>query len=162
MPARSDDSQSVVDPAKCLEMANSCASFTFRKAARAVTQMYDQILAPIGLRSTQLVILVAAQAQGPCRFAVLAKGLVKDRSTLTRNLQPLLTQGLLRVTGKSGRAGKSVEITPAGQRLLAQAVPYWEEAQKRLLEFLGQERWDRMMCDLTEMVDIVRPEAEVS
>jgi DNA-binding MarR family transcriptional regulator len=137
---------------KCVQMVSTCACFNFRKASRSVTQLYDQILAPIGLRSTQIVILLASQVLGPCGFARLAREMVMDRSTITRNLQPLVSQGLLKVTGKIGRGGKTVEITPAGQQMLADAVPYWEEAQGRLLTHLGQDRWDRVMADLSGVV----------
>jgi DNA-binding MarR family transcriptional regulator len=148
--------QSELSRDKCLEMVSNCASFNFRKASRSVTQLFDQILAPIGLRSTQLVILVAAQVLGPCGLARLARELVMDRSTITRNIHPLVVQGLLQVSGKSGRGGKSVEITKAGQDALINAVPFWEEAQEQLLRRMGQDRWDRVMVDLTSVVDATR------
>ncbi len=153
------DSQSQLDMAKFSEMASSCACFQFRKASRSVTQLYDQILAPVGLRSTQVVILVASQVLGTCGFARLARELVMDRSTITRNLQPLVAQGLLKVTGKIGRGGKSVEITAAGQEALKNAVPYWEEAQDLLRRHLGQDRWDRVMTDLSNVVGATRGNA---
>ncbi len=145
-----------LDPAKCREMVNTCACFNFRKASRSVTQLFDQILAPVGLRSTQLVILVASQVLGPCGLARLARELVMDRSTITRNLHPLVTGGFLVITGKAGRAGKSVQITKAGQQVLAQAVPYWEDAQQQLLRKLGHDRWDRVMGDLSTVVNATR------
>jgi DNA-binding MarR family transcriptional regulator len=145
-----------LDPDKCREMVSTCACFNFRKASRSVTQLFDQILAPVGLRSTQLVILVASQVLGPSGLARLARELVMDRSTITRNLHPLVLQGLLEVTGKSGRAGKSVQITKAGQEALARAVPYWDEAQQQLLRNLGRDRWERVMSDLSTVVGATR------
>jgi DNA-binding MarR family transcriptional regulator len=146
----------VLDPGKCREMVSTCACFNFRKASRSVTQLFDQILAPVGLRSTQLVILVASQVIGPCGLARLARELVMDRSTITRNLHPLVTHGFLQITGKSGRAGKSVQITEAGQQVLVQAVPYWEEAQQQLVQNLGRQRWERVMGDLSTVVNATR------
>jgi DNA-binding MarR family transcriptional regulator len=145
-----------LDPDKCVEMAQTCACFNFRKASRTVTQLFDQILAPLGVRSTQLVILVATQVYGPIGLAKLAHAMVMDRSTITRNLQPLVSLGYLKLSGKSGRAGKTVEITPAGQELLVKALPYWEQAQSTLLARMGQDRWDRVMSDLTNIVDATR------
>src|ERR1700690_4102974 len=142
-----------IDQDQCLEVIGSCASTNFRKASRGVTQLFDQILAPCGLRSTQLAILVAAQALGPCGLGRLARELVMDRSTVTRNLKPLQTHGLLQVTGKGGRSGKSVEITKAGQKVMASAVPFWEKAQAQLKHHMGPGRWDRVMVDLTGVVD---------
>jgi DNA-binding MarR family transcriptional regulator len=145
-----------VDRDECLEIIGTCACFNFRKASRSVTQLFDQILAPIGLRSTQLTILVAAQVLGPCGLARLARELVMDRSTITRNIHPLVTQSLLQVTGKSGRGGKSVQITKEGQQALLSAVPYWKEAQGQLLNRMGKDRLDRVMVDLSNVVDATR------
>ena len=121
-----------------------------------MTQLFDQILAPIGLRSTQLTILVAAQVLGPCGLARLAHELVMDRSTITRNIHPLVIQEMLQVTGKSGHGGKSVEITKQGQQALVSALPYWKEAQGQLLERMGQDRLERVMVDLSNVVDATR------
>jgi DNA-binding MarR family transcriptional regulator len=145
-----------IDKDKCLEIIGTCACFNFRKASRSVTLLFDQILAPIGLRSTQLTILVAAQVLGPCGLARLARELVMDRSTITRNIHPLVTQGMLQVSGKSGRRGKSVEITKAGQDALINALPYWKEAQGQLLQRMGRDRLDRVMVDLSNVVDATR------
>ena len=156
-PKRSETAQNGdIDREKCLEIIGTCACFNFRKASRSVTQLFDQILAPIGLRSTQLTILVAAQVLGPCGLARLARELVMDRSTITRNIHPLVIQGLLQVTGKSGRGGKSVEITKAGQQELISALPYWKEAQGQLLNRMGQDRLERVMVDLSNVVDATR------
>jgi DNA-binding MarR family transcriptional regulator len=137
-----------IDQDQCLEVIGSCASTNFRKASRGVTQLFDQILAPCGLRSTQLTILVAAQVLGPCGLGRLARELVMDRSTVTRNLKPLETQGLLEVTGKTGRGGKIITVTEAGRKAMLSAVPYWKQAQAQLLTRMGQDRWERVMVDL--------------
>ena len=141
-----------IDQDQCLEVIGHCAATNFRKASRGVTQLFDQILAPCGLRSTQLTILVAAQVLGPCRLTRLARELVMDRSTVTRNLKPLAIQGLLEVAGNSGRGGKSVQVTDAGRKAMLSAVPYWEEAQAQLLNRMGQDRLERVMIDLTVVV----------
>jgi DNA-binding MarR family transcriptional regulator len=145
-----------IDPAKLAEMARTCACFNFRKASRSVTQLFDQILAPSGLRSTQLVILITAQLLGPSGIARLARELVMDRSTLTRNLKPLLTMGLLHLTKANGGKFKSVELTDAGRAALARAAPYWEHAQSHLVTRFGPEHWSRIMSDLAGIVEATR------
>ena len=92
----------VLDQQTCREIVANCACFNFRKASRSVTQLFDQILRRLVWRSTQLVILVTCEALGPCGLVRLARELVMDRSTVTRNLRPLISQGFLQVTGKSG------------------------------------------------------------
>src|SRR6185369_1797370 len=75
--------------------ATMCASFNLRKASRAVTQLFDNALHPIGLRSTQLVILLASGIYESLSLSQLADIIVSDRTTLTRALKPLLRKGLL-------------------------------------------------------------------
>jgi len=145
-----------MDDAKLAEMARTCACFNFRKASRSVTQMFDQALTPAGLRSTQLVILITGQLLGPSSIARLARELVMDRSTLTRNLRPLLSMSMLRLTMPEKGKHKTVELTEAGREALLRAAPYWELAQSQLVNRFGSEQWDRIMADLSAIVDATR------
>jgi DNA-binding MarR family transcriptional regulator len=145
-----------IDAGKLAEMARTCACFNFRKVSRSVTQLFDQTLAPTGLRSTQLVILITSELLGPSSIARLARELVMDRSTLTRNLRPLLNQGLLRLTKSDSAKQKSVAITPEGRDALLKAGPLWENAQNRLVERLGPEHWNQLMGELAGIVEATR------
>jgi DNA-binding MarR family transcriptional regulator len=137
-------------------MARTCACFNFRKASRSVTQHFDQILAPTGLRSTQLVILITGQLLGPSSIARLARELVMDRSTLTRNLKPLMNMHLMRFSHHDAGKQKSVEITIDGQAALLRSAPYWDQAQSQLVNRFGGEKWNRIMADLSAIVDATR------
>jgi len=148
-----------IDEKQLAEMARTCACFNFRKASRSVTQLFDQILAPSGLRSTQLVILVTSQLLGPSSIARLARELVMDRSTLTRNLKPLMNLGLLQFSQGDGGKHKSVEVTAAGQAALLRSAPYWEHAQSHLVNRVGPEYWTRIMTDLATIVEATRSSA---
>lgn len=148
-----------IDEKKLAEMARSCACFNFRKASRSVTQLFDQILAPTGLRSTQLVILITGQLLGPSSIARLARELVMDRSTLTRNLKPLMNMGLLRFTQEGSGKHKSVEVTVEGQAALIRSAPYWEQAQSHLVNRFGPEAWNRITSDLNSIVEATRHSA---
>ena len=145
-----------IDPAALGEMARTCACLNFRKASRSVTHFFDQILAPTGLRSTQLVILIAGELLGPNSVSRLARELVMDRSTLTRNLKPLLGMGLLRFSVADGDKHKSVEVTPEGRRALIAATPYWERAQHQLVNRFGTDQWNRIVGDLDGIVSATR------
>lgn len=144
-----------IDQSKLAEMARTCACFNFRKASRSVTQLFDQILAPTGLRSTQLVILITTQLLGRSSIARLARELVMDRSTLTRNLKPLMNMGLLQFAQEGGKQ-KSVEVTIEGQAALLRAAPYWTQAQSQLVNRFGEESWNRIMTDLNAIVEATR------
>ena len=136
----------------------NCTCFGLRKAARAVTQMYDQALKPTGLRATQLSLLVSVEHSGPRGMSELAEQLVMDRTTLTRNLKPLLDRGLLKSVEGSDRRRRPIAITANGRSALAQALPYWREAQARMTGGLGRVRWGRLLGDLRDTVDLVNRE----
>jgi DNA-binding MarR family transcriptional regulator len=145
-----------IDGHQLAEMARTCACFNFRKASRSVTQHFDQILAPTGLRSTQLVILITGQLLGPSSIARLARELVMDRSTLTRNLRPLMNMGLMRFAQHDAVKQKSVELTIEGQAALLRSAPYWDQAQSQLVTRFGPEKWDGIMSELSAIVDATR------
>ena len=136
----------------------NCTCFGLRKAARAVTQMYDQALKPTGLRATQLSLLFSVERTGPRGMAELAEQLVMDRTTLTRNLKPLLDRGLLKSVEGSDRRRSPIAITAKGRAALAQALPYWREAQARMTGGLGRVRRGRLLGDLRDTVDLVNRE----
>ena len=148
-----------IDDRKLGEMARTCACFNFRKASRSVTQLFDQVLAPTGLRSTQLVILISGKVLGPSSIARLARELVMDRSTLTRNLKPLLAMGLLKLSKPDNGKHKAVELTEEGCSALVRSVPYWEQAQNHLVTQFGTEQWNRIMTDLGAIVEATRSSA---
>lgn len=150
---------SAISADKLGEMARTCACFNFRKASRSVTQLFDQALAPTGLRSTQLVILITSELLGPSSIARLARELVMDRSTLTRNLKPLLNSDLLRISKAEHAKQKMVATTDIGRLALVNAVPYWERAQKHLVERLGTSHWDELMRELAGIVETTRAAA---
>ncbi len=136
----------------------NCTCFGLRKAARAVTQMYDRALKPTGLRTTQFSLLAVAERAGPRGMAELAEQLVMDRTTLTRNLKPLLDRGLLESVAGADRRRRPIAITTEGRAALTEALPYWREAQAQIAGSLGRSRWWRLLGDLRDTVDLVQQE----
>ena len=142
-----------IDRKQLAGAARICACFNLRKAARAVTQLYDGILQPSGLRSTQFVLLVAIQVEGSVRLPDLACTLHVDRSTLTRNLQPLVRTGLVKTGTPRNARASTVRLTAKGRRLLTRTLPLWEEAQSRFEAKVGIRRWKEIAGELTRVVD---------
>ncbi len=89
---------------------------------------------------------------GPTGITELAKTLVTDRTTLTRNLKPLLSQKLLEVVDGTDRRQRPIALTSRGRDTLAQALPLWREVQVRIAEGLGRARWTGLLGDLNEAV----------
>jgi DNA-binding MarR family transcriptional regulator len=142
--------------AECKEIGRTCACYKVRKAARAVTKLYEEMLRPIGLRATQFSLLMATRVMGPVTVVKLAQVMVMDRTTLTRNLQILEARGLITVKPGEDRREREVNLTVVGMELLTKAVPLWEEAQERVRKGLGEERLQNLLSDLSEMISLAR------
>jgi DNA-binding MarR family transcriptional regulator len=144
-------SQRTPTPAQIAEMTG-CLCFGLRRATRAVSQLYDSALRPHGLRATQLPILVAA-----CRFqgvpvATLAERLGMDRTTLLRNLRPLVRRKLLEVTREAASKRHEVRATRAGKAAVGRIYRSWRAAQDRVLQMLPDRSWMVTLEDLTATV----------
>lgn len=133
-----------------------CTCANLRKASRAVTQFYEEMLRPTGLRATQFTVLCAISVLGQPTITDLADTLVMDRTTLTRNLKPLEKQRLVESVSGKDRRTRMVRLTSQGHQLLAEALPLWQEAQTKMVNGLGQETTDQLLQLLSNVVGVVR------
>lgn len=139
-----------------LDLLSSCTCQNLRQATRVVTQYYEQVLEPTGLKITQVPVLAAAATMGPIPMSQLAEALVMDRTTLTRNLQPLERAGLVKVAPGADRRARMVSATKAGMDALDAALPLWKQAQADMVESLGRFKWGVLMDNLRATVDATR------
>jgi DNA-binding MarR family transcriptional regulator len=118
-----------------------CNCFAVRSAARHVTQLYDQFLAPSGLRANQFSILAKLDRLGPMTINALAEAMVTDRTTLARNLKPLQRDGLINIEASlSDRRAKELHVTKTGMKRLDEARKAWSQAQSRFEHTFGARR----------------------
>jgi DNA-binding MarR family transcriptional regulator len=114
-----------------------CTCFRVRGAARRVTQIYDRHLAPAGISITQFAILSHVAVHGPLALGRLADMLNTDRTTLSRNVRPLIAGGLLESATVTDRRRRDLAATAAGRALFKQALPFWSEAERTVRATLG-------------------------
>jgi DNA-binding MarR family transcriptional regulator len=128
----SGQAMSEVEPEVC-----NCSAL--RQAARRVTRLYDDALAPTGLGVNQFSVLARLGRVGPGAIQDLARLLVMDRSTLGHLLRPLENRGLVRigVSEQDGR-GRVISLTPAGRAAVARGRPLWARAQRRFASAFGE------------------------
>ena len=119
------------------KVCEDCLCFAARRVARAVTQRYDRSLRPSGLRATQFTILVLLILGGKVPVSQLAANLGVERTTLTRNLRPLIARDFVRSDGGSDKRVRVVEITEQGIAAAENALPYWQKAQLELTSKVG-------------------------
>lgn len=133
-----------------------CTSFNLRKAARTVTQFYDDALRDSGLKSTQFSLLAMAAGVGGVPISRLADELAMDRTTLTRNLKPLEDAGLIEVSTGDDKRVRNVAVTGEGEHVLQRAIPQWRRAQTHMIDGLGDETWAAFLKQLQTVRRTVR------
>jgi len=135
-----------------------CACFNLRKASRAVTQHYDRILQPAGLRATQFAVLAVLKTSSGITITKLAEILVMDRTTLTRNLGLLERDGLISIHAGEDRRQKIAMITPPGEIALENALPYWEKAQNWIVTQMGSDPFQAFLQTMTALTGAISGE----
>ncbi len=122
-----------------------CMCGSLRRAARALTQMYEQELRPFGLRSSQLTILQVISRTGELNQRKLGHILAMDSTSLTRTLAVMLREGWLTERRGEDRRERWIGISRAGEKKLAAALPTWENVQLRLRKKMGRQSWDDLL-----------------
>jgi DNA-binding MarR family transcriptional regulator len=100
-----------------------CVCSAMRKASRAITHHYDAELRGSGLRVTQFTLLATLAQTGPMPFLGL------ERTTLTRNLKPLLRDKLVEPRDEKDARIRRIAITSRGEAAARAAFPLWKKAQ---------------------------------
>jgi len=128
-----------------------CACANLRRSARAVTRMYNRELRSTGLELTQFTLLMALNLAGEITQGNLGKLLALDSTSLTRMLRLLTARGWIGVKAGEDRRQKFLRLTPSGRVKLMRSEPYWQRAQRRLREALGEPGWAEMGGWLAEL-----------
>ena len=126
-------------PSNIDTIAQNCVAVRLRLLNRVVTNLYDDALRPLGLKASQLNILIVTAQLGLARPAQVCEFLQLDTSTLSRNVKPLQAHGWLEVVPDEDARAQPFRLTPQGERLIEKAVPAWEVAQRQATELLGDE-----------------------
>jgi DNA-binding MarR family transcriptional regulator len=121
-----------------------------------LTQLYDDTMAPAGLRITQFSLLGTLARNGPQRITELAALALLDRTALSRNLEPLAAEGLVRIAAGRDARTREVSLTRAGEAALAKAMPYWRRAQVQVAQQLGQQNINALV-GLLDTVEALHP-----
>jgi len=137
-----------------------CTNLKLRQLTRMVTRHYDRHVSDTGLKNTQYALLSHVVGLGPIRPGDLAKRMHMDASTLTRNMQPLVAHGWLKIGAGNDARSRLVEATEAGRAKRAEGQRAWKEAQVALNERLGIERVAALHELLDACIDCLDDDAE--
>ena len=132
-----------------------CYCLNLRRASRAITQYYDDVLRACGLTTAQLALLRTLETAETATMSTLAKMLRIDRTTLNRNLKPLTEAGYITVQAGRDSRTREIRLTEAGKNAVAEGWKLWEEAQRAVREYMGEtdlEQLKRMLSKIEALV----------
>lgn len=122
-----------------------CACATLRRTTRLVTQMYDDAVRPTGVTGPQFTLLQALKLAPGISQNQMGEILGIDSTTLTRSLALLRKHGWVRSEPGDDRRAWRLSLTKAGEKEYERVIPYWQAAQKRLKQALGERNWNEML-----------------
>jgi DNA-binding MarR family transcriptional regulator len=135
-----------------------CASF--RRTARALTQLYDQALRPLGLRATQFTILQALSLAGEVSQGQLGEMLAMDSTTLTRTLEIMGRHGWIAERRGEDRRERRLRLANAGETQFKHALPVWERVQSRLRHKMGEQTWKNLLQLTNQVTDLITTQGD--
>ncbi|MEJ1977948.1 MAG: MarR family transcriptional regulator [Acetobacteraceae bacterium] len=121
------------------EISRNCLLTRTRLISRVLTGIYDEALRPFGIGSPQFALLVIIFKIGPASRSEIGRFNHQDRSTLTRNLQLILSEGWVEeIQHPAGGRSRPIMLTKAGKDLLHRAASAWAAAQVQAKVVLGE------------------------
>ena len=132
-------------------LTTECLCTKLRRAARAVTKIYDDALAGVGLSAAQYSLLRHLQRLDLPSISVLADAMGLDRSTLGRNLKVLQAEGLVDLAGGNDQRNRLVRLSGSGLARLTAGDKAWRSAQMQVGHYLGEDKRQALLVLLNDL-----------
>lgn len=129
-----------------------CSSF--RRTSRALTQLYEDAMRPLGLRATQFTILLVLSRTGEVSQGQLGGMLAMDSTTLTRTLRIMSRHGWIAERPGRDRRERVLRLSSGGEAQLRRALPAWEKVQARLRNQLRERPWKNLLQLTKQVTDL--------
>jgi len=139
-----------------------CMCASLRRASRAISQLYDMAMRPLGLTITQFTILQALTLAGEVSQGRLGEILSMDSTTLTRTLNILRKHGWIASRRGFDRRERLLRLSPAGKAEFDRALPHWQSTQAQMRALIGTTRWNRLANLIHEVTSVVAEQGDFS
>ncbi len=121
------------------EILRGCVFSRTRMLDRVLSRLFDDSLAPLGIRANQLTVLALLGATEGLRAADVAQYLEMDKSTVSRGVALLRAHGWVEESAGPTKTSRSLAVTVEGRALLRETLPLWRSAGEGARETLGEE-----------------------
>lgn len=136
-----------------------CPCAAIRRAARALTQLYDLVLTPAEIKVTQFTILHALEENGELAQWQMSRQLGVSTEGLSRRLASLRKASWVQMRKGTVRGEHLYSLTTLGKTKLDQAMPYWRRAQERLYASSPEADWSSLIM-LADRISLAARAAE--
>jgi DNA-binding MarR family transcriptional regulator len=114
------------------------------------------MLLPAGITINQYSLLINLFRAAVCSTTTLAMIMKLERTTLIRNLKPLIEADLIRDLSEEGKRNRQLTLTEAGLATLEAAQKLWGKAQAGLKKRIGEEGFEKLMKTLIELEQLLQ------
>lgn len=132
-----------------------CNCVNLRRAAQAITEIYDKFLDSSGLKISQYLLLKHVNRLGPVSVSRLALEIRLDRTTIVRNLKPMEDKGFIKDVAKKGTRNRQLMLTDKGLEIFEVVEPLWVEAQNFIQRKLGKDDINTLTVLLSKIEALV-------
>jgi len=137
------------------DVAQNCLFRKVRTISRYVTNLYAKVLKDIGLTPVQYSMMTAIEILKEPNMNAFSKATAMDRTTINRNLKPLIRDGIVRVVESEDKRERIVSLTENGKKIYIRGYENWKKAQHELEEKIGKKNWDNLNLVLDDAISIV-------
>lgn len=130
-----------------------CACANLRRAARAVTKLYNRELSD-GIEITQFTLLMTLNHTGEISQGDLGEILALDSTSLTRMLKLLKDHRWVQAKEGDDRRFRLFRLTKAGREKFQKCLPRWKRAEEQLRAALGEKTMRRLGAALAEVTRV--------
>ena len=133
---------------------------SIRRTSRALTQLYEQTLRPLGLRATQFTIMQVLARAGEVSQGQLGEILAMDSTSLTRTLKIMIQQSWVAERPGRDRRERWLRLSKTGEAQMKRALPAWDKIQSRLRREMGEPAFDKFIREANQLTAIALNQGE--
>lgn len=136
-----------------------CVSNKIGIIYRIITSAYNRAMKPYGISTIQRSILMLTKFRGPINQKAISTILAMGKSTCSRDIQALITKGLLETTEAEDARNNLISVTPKGLELIEITMPIWQEIHQKSETILGKtsiDELDRIIISLKKYKNLYK------
>ena len=145
-----------LDQEQANHIIDVCACANLRTVSGSLTQLYNHLLKPTGLKITQYYMLGNIYTSPDISISKLSEIMLLDQTTVTRNLIVLNDSGYVQIKrAEEDSRTKVITITTLGYEKLNHATPIWIKVQEQIEGAIGKEEYVDLLEKLDELQKVI-------